>query len=223
MDGTNQGGSQGHSGAEKPGGLSWSQPQQPNSFAPKPFVPSTPPVAHSTQSAAPVITIPHADESTTSRTIAIVSGLVIVVALVAWMIASRSKTPMAVVPSSVATTTTTTPTNTATAGVELHGLAVPSPQDAGSKVTVSHIEVTQPTWVVVYENNNGKVGNVLGAATFFPGATSGSVELLRGTRAGSSYLVGETHDDGDGLYSLHRDSAVRDSNGSVSLIQFQTR
>lgn len=238
MDGTNQGGSQNNSSGQKPSGLSWSQPQQPNSLTPNiPVTPTVPPISAAPapatpainpatqQSSTPIITIPHAEKSTTSRTIAVVSGLVIVVAFTAWAIASRNKDEAKepVIPGTVATTTTPTPTNTSTAGAELHGLTVPSPQDAGSRVTISHIEVTRPTWVVVYENIDGKVGNVLGAAAFSPGVTSGSVELLRNTRAGAAYLVGEAHDDGDGMYSLHQDPAVRDSNGSVSLVQFQTR
>ena len=48
-----------------------------------------------------------------------------------------------------------------------------------------------PTWVVVFENLGGKPGNALGAKMVFPGDTSGTVDLLRGTTAGQSYFVGE--------------------------------
>jgi hypothetical protein len=106
------------------------------------------------------------------------------------------------------------------------GLTVPSPQIAGIIVTVSHIDVSNPTWVVVYEDNNGVPGNALGAALFSPtsadAAMSGSVPLLRATVSGQTYLVGESVDNGDHVFSLTADKPVVDSSGKPVLTEFKT-
>ncbi len=102
-------------------------------------------------------------------------------------------------------------------------LVIPTPQSAGLEVTVSHMVVSVPTWVVIYEDHNGQPGNVLGAGLFVAGRESGVVELLRGTLPGQTYLVGESRDDGDHMYSAQNDPAIRDANGDPMLTQFQTK
>jgi hypothetical protein len=87
-------------------------------------------------------------------------------------------------------------------------LTVASPQKAGLEVAVSNVNVSEPTWVVVYESRQGKPGNVLGASLFFAGGTSGTIELLRGTVAGQSYFVTERTDNGDHKFSLANDQLV---------------
>lgn len=111
----------------------------------------------------------------------------------------------------------------AAAPVSIGGLTIPSPQSAGLQVAVSNVSVSSPTWVVVYENHNGEPGNALGAALFTPERTSGAVELLRGTLPGQTYFAGEARDDGDHMFSLQNDPAVRDENGNPLWLQFQTR
>ncbi|MDE2071425.1 MAG: hypothetical protein KGI70_01665 [Patescibacteria group bacterium] len=88
-------------------------------------------------------------------------------------------------------------------------------QKAGSTVTVSAVNVESPTWVVVYESRNGAPGNALGATLFFPGQSSGNVELLRPTIAGETYFVGESTDNGDRKFELHGDTQVTAEDGSV--------
>ncbi len=102
-------------------------------------------------------------------------------------------------------------------------LSVPTPQDAGMTVLVSSVVVSLPTWVVIYEDINGKPGNVLGAGLFSHGRESGSVELLRETLHGKTYYAGQIRDDGDMLYSVQNDVAVRDADGNLVLVQFKTR
>lgn len=109
-------------------------------------------------------------------------------------------------PSSNATSSTVSGTQeTATPGQGSSGaLTVNSPQKAGLSIAAS-ASVSQPTWVAVYESQNGKPGNVLGAALFFPGQGSGTVELLRGTAAGQTYFATLQTDNGDHKFSLHGD------------------
>lgn len=117
-----------------------------------------------------------------------------------------------------ATTGTTKPSVVGSSGA----LAV-STQNAGLQVAVSSLSVSQPTWVVVFDNNNGTPGNALGAAMFFPGDKVGSIELLRATVSGKTYLVGEYVDDGDHLFSKQKDMQVSGVTGSPMLVEFSVR
>ena len=56
-----------------------------------------------------------------------------------------------------------------------------------------------------------------------PGAAmSGSVPLLRATVSGQTYLVGESIDNGDHVFSLTADKPVEDSSGKPVLTEFKT-
>lgn len=114
------------------------------------------------------------------------------------------------------------PSSSGTA-VSANGLSIPSPQAAGLQIAVASASVTSPTWVVIYENHNGQPGNALGAALFTPERRSGTIDLLRGTLPGQTYFAGEARDDGDHIFSLQRDPAVRDADGNPIWIEFQTR
>lgn len=84
-------------------------------------------------------------------------------------------------------------------------LMVMNLQAPGDSVAIAKAVVSSPTWVVVYEDNSGKPGNALGAALFFPDKQSGSVELLRPTVSGKSYLITKQVDNGDRKFSLKGD------------------
>ena len=132
-----------------------------------------------------------------------------------------------------ATTTTSTSVRTETTPASaipnsvtvssIKGLGVSPLQDAGSEVMVSVEEVSAPAWVVVYESHNGKPGNVLGAGYMTPTIIARSVPLLRNTTSGQTYFIGQTTDDGDSMYSMQKDAALRDTKGNLILIEFKTR
>ncbi len=124
--------------------------------------------------------------------------------------------------SGAAATTNTAPASTSASSATNAALTIPSPQASGLNVAVSNAVVSQPTWVVVYESRAGQPGNVLGAQMFFPGTTSGAVSLLRGTLPGQTYFVGESVDDGDHIFSVDNDKPVRNADGSLMTVQFQT-
>jgi len=98
--------------------------------------------------------------------------------------------------------------NAGAANIATSTLGVPSPQKAGMEVMVARAEVSAPTWITVYETRDGKPGNVLGAALFAAGQSSGTVDLLRGTVAGQTYLVAERSDNGDHRFSLKDDALI---------------
>ena len=101
-------------------------------------------------------------------------------------------------------------------------LVVMSPQSAGTEVQISKAIVSEPTWVVVYENQDGKPGNALGASLFFPDHQSGAVELLRSTVSGRSYLAVKQVDNGDHRFSL-KDDPLLSEGGQVQWVTFQVK
>lgn len=101
-------------------------------------------------------------------------------------------------------------------------LTIESPQKAGKRVEVAHISVNAPTWVVVYEDRSGKPGNALGARLFFAGQSSGAVDLLRATTAGTSYLAVKQADNGDRKFSLKGDPYLSEG-GEVRWVKFEVQ
>lgn len=79
-------------------------------------------------------------------------------------------------------------------------------QKAGAAVSVSLVSSDASAWLAVRENNNGLVGNILGAKRIDVG-TSGNVEvpLLRATEAGKSYYVVLFKDNGDRMFDFKTD------------------
>ena len=79
-------------------------------------------------------------------------------------------------------------------------------QKAGAAVLVSLVSSDASAWLAVRENNNGLVGNILGAKRIDVG-TSGNVEipLLRSTEAGKSSYVVLFKDNGDRMFDFKTD------------------
>ncbi len=201
-------------GPQKPS-LSWSQPAQTSTPAQKPQEKKEMPKPAAV-SAAP--------KGNGNRVLWWIVGGVIILGLIIWGLVALHDQNTQPNTTSTGTTTTTGASTTTQPSSSASFLTAPSPQAAGTEVTVANVSVTNPTWVVVYEDNNGKPGNALGAGLFFSpsqgGATSGTVTLLRGTVAGQSYLVGESLDNGDRVFSLQSDKPVTDMSGAVLWAHF---
>lgn len=73
-------------------------------------------------------------------------------------------------------------------------------QPAGVAVFVTGLVLTKSQWVAVYEDRDGKPGNILGASRVFPGYISTSVDLLRNTETGGKYYVALLADNGDEVF-----------------------
>jgi len=154
----------------------------------------------------------------TMRNLLITVVTILAVMGIAWAITGNEKSP-------TGTPSNTIPSGTTTdnRGTQSGSLVVASPQTAGLTVAISNVAVQVPTWVVIYENYNGQLGNVLGAALFTKDRSSGVVDLLRGTLPGQSYFVGEARDDGDHMFSMINDPAIRDANGNPVTLTFETK
>jgi len=208
-------------GQNKQGGLSWSTPQNQNQQQ-KPLIPAKPAV------------LPAASPSggNAARYAGMVVVGVIAGVIVAWGY-SAWRAPGGTANNTNATSTsslTGTPAGGDNLGVDVGtaalgsniSLSIASPQSAGNSVAVARAVVSAPTWVVIYENNNGAPGNALGAALFFPGTSSGSVELLRATAAGKTYLAAEQLDNGDRRFSL-KDDKFLSEDGTPQWVTFEVR
>ncbi len=199
----------------KQGGLSWSTPAQsqvPTPPANKQFVaPKTPP-----------ITIMAPSQSSAKKyavmiALGILAGVIIAWGWSAFNGSSKNTKSTSSANSALGVDASSTPS--LASGLNL---TIASPQVAGNSVAVAKAVVSVPTWIVVYENNSGKPGNALGAALFFPESQSGTVELLRGTTPGKSYLVAEQVDNGDRRFSLKDDQFVT-IDGAVQLATFEVK
>jgi len=227
----------GMNSGQKPGGLSWSQPaggqssnnsssvqkpiQMPGSL-PKTNQQSTPKSGgHASQQGG--------QQSGRKTLLWIFAGGILIGALVGWMWfgTQQSATPTDSGAQGTDSTSDGALGDTMPAvgaAISSEWLAAPSPQPAGLQVAISHISVTRPTWVVVYESRGGQPGNALGASLFFDATqNSGVVDLLRGTLPGQMYFVGESIDDGDRIFSLQNDKPVRDQSGNPLWVTFQTQ
>ena len=213
--------------------LSWSQPAQPK------------PAVNTNNASVPTAATPTVNNkndaqaaqaaSNTGTYVGIFVAGLIIGALIGWGITS-SGTGNTSGASSTASTSAMTATSTASAtgsNVNLNGSTIGSgstgsitlaaTEPAGFAVTITNMSVSQPTWLVVYEDHNGSAGNAIGAGLFFAGQNSGTVQLLRATLPGQSYLVGQAIDNGDKTFSLATDKPVQNANGTPLYTEFTAK
>lgn len=213
-------------GKEKQGGLSWSTPSTPaaqhNAASQhKPVVPAAKPAA-----SAPLA----ASGSSAGKYIGMIVVGVLAGVIIAWgWSAMRTSPGTAQDDNGTGTATSTQEGNNLgidTGSVPALGadpaFSIMSPQSAGTSVAIKKAMVSAPTWVVVYENKDGKPGNALGAALFFPDRQGGTVELLRATVSGRSYLAVKQVDNGDRKFSLKDDQYLSEG-GEVQWVTFEVK
>lgn len=87
-------------------------------------------------------------------------------------------------------------------------------QSAGNAVEVTRVKTAMPVWVAVRELKAGVAGNILGVHKVQPGDTPVSVELLRPTVKGGSYLVALYNDIGDPAFNYREDTVVSGVQGA---------
>ena len=93
-------------------------------------------------------------------------------------------------------------------------------QAAGQTVSVKSVSLGQTTWLAVRDNNNGVLGNILGAKRLEIGKhTDVKIELLRPTLAEKSYFVVLYADDGDLAFDYKKDKLM-ESEGKPFAVSF---
>ena len=199
-------------GEQKQGGLSWSTPAQ--SQIPLQKAPTPPKIPKNSPTPA---------SNSAKYTGMIVLGIIVGVAIAwGWTALRSSKTTESTATPTTEEGSTTTNSTVAPAQGSDPSLTIMTPQSPGTSVSVEKAIVASPTWVVVYENNNGKLGNALGAGLFFPEKQSGTVELLRATMSGKSYLAVKQVDNGDRKFSLKDDQFLSEG-GTVQWVTFEVK
>ena len=198
-----------NSNNHKQGDLSWSTPAQSPMPVQKPVI--TPKVQEPAKPAS----------NSTKYIIMIVLGVIAGV-IIAWGWSATRSPKESVSTNTTNTNLNTTTSETITAPSSGFDLTIASPQIAGNSVAVAKAVVSAPTWIVVYENNAGQPGNALGAALFFPENQGGTVELLRGTTGGKSYLATGQVDNGDRKFSL-KDDRFLGEDGTPQWVTFEVK
>lgn len=126
---------------------------------------------------------------------------------------SSQKSPESPAAPSTVTTTHTAPVT----------LTVPDEQEVGTSVEVTNLETSYSLWAVVYQNEGGVPGRVLGAARFFPGRSEGHIELLRMTLPNLTYFVGLAEDTPSHSFSVHSNLPIRGEDGKQVMVLFTAR
>ena len=196
-----------NNGKPSQGGLSWTTPAQSPMPAQKPAAPPK----------AQVMPAKPASSSTKYAGMIVLGVIAGVIIAWGWSALNAPKE------SALTSANTNPPAETSGRLVETDERFLGSPQAAGNSVSVATAAISSPTWIVVYENNNGNPGNALGAALFFPGNQGGTVELLRGTTAGKSYLVTLQTDNGDRKFSLKDDQFLLSADGAPQWVTFEVK
>ena len=89
-----------------------------------------------------------------------------------------------------------------------------SDQNFGTPVSVDSVVLDRTSWVVVYEDNAGVPGSILGAHVYDKGTvTDAQITLLRSTVPELIYYVKIHADDGDRAFDFKKDLAVVDESG----------
>ncbi len=209
--------------AQKPT-LSWQSPAPAKPVVPVSTpvpVPTTPPQNKIDKPAQITIDQSGSGSSMLTYAIVFVAGLIIGT-LLGWAISHGSSTSSPTNAATTSSSSTETSTSTMSDSSTSSAVQLDLQQSAGSKVAVSKVSVGKPTWVVVYDNSNGTPGRALGATLFLPttagGETSGTIDLLRPTVSGTTYLIGQLEDDGDYLLSFQKDRSVSDPSGKPILM-----
>lgn len=102
-------------------------------------------------------------------------------------------------------------------------LLVVEDQNFGETVVVNSVAIDRTSWIVVFEDNDGVAGSILGAQLYDAGEIiDGSISLLRGTIADSLYYVKVHSDDGDRQFDFTKDVPYLDESGIEVMTTFRT-
>lgn len=98
----------------------------------------------------------------------------------------------------------------------------------GDSVIVKSINLNADSWLAIHEDLNGKPGNILGAAWFPQGSSSGAIELQRATTDGATYYAMLHTDkqirgeDGHRVFDYKVDMPMTDDTGNPLMVKFMT-
>ena len=92
-----------------------------------------------------------------------------------------------------------------------------SDQDSGESVMISHVVVSEDSWIAVREVVDGTMGNILGAGRLSSGEYFDvSIPLLRPTSPSGEYSAVIYKDNGSGEFEYNFDFLVTDGSKPIS-------
>jgi len=95
-------------------------------------------------------------------------------------------------------------------------------QKTGFSVSVDHVSMAKKGYVVIYDNDNGKLGKIIGNSKILPEGESRNViiSLLRMTINGESLFAVLHEDNGDNAFYPDIDTPFYDQDGNIMYILF---
>ena len=144
----------------------------------------------------------------------VVTAIVIVVLIVAGVMAWGGKSSQA------PTTSDTSATNSNSATTGSANSIIMADQYPGNVVYVSSVQLSQPGWVVIHEDNNGQPGAIIGEAYAGAGISPVKVILTSPTIDGHSYYAMLHSDNGDKKFDVSVDLPLKDQNGNIIMKLF---
>ncbi len=95
-------------------------------------------------------------------------------------------------------------------------------QPEGLHVFVNSVSADRTVWIAVQEDNNGELGNILGAARLQEGNHEGVwIDLLRNTEASNTYYITAYDDNGDEMFSAEGDMLLPGPEGNGVIASFR--
>jgi len=94
-------------------------------------------------------------------------------------------------------------------------------QKAGTVMTIKEITMEKDGFAVVYDNNNGKLGNIIGNSRYLPKGKTLNVlfGLTRPSVRGEMLYIVIHEDSGDGIFSPTIDIPARDAEKNIIMDQ----
>ena len=95
-------------------------------------------------------------------------------------------------------------------------------QKPGSSVSVDFASMIKEGYVVIYDNDNGRFGKIIGNSKVLPKGESSniSIGLIRPTINGEFLFAMLHEDNGDGTFSPNIDVPLRDQDGNIMYMFF---
>lgn len=142
--------------------------------------------------------------------------VIVIVALIilGYYMFSGSKTPTL----NPDITTDTTTSDDATNNVNR---IMVSDQFPGNIVYVSSVLLAKPGFVVIYKDNNGTPGEVIGSQYFSAGTYPGKITLTSSTVEGGKYYAVLHLDNGDKKFDIAKDLPIKDASGNIIMKPFR--
>ncbi len=97
-----------------------------------------------------------------------------------------------------------------------------SDQRPGSFVTINLVFLEKPGYVIIYNDNRGRPGEIIGSTKLLVKGESGDVvaNLVRPSVHGEEFFAVIHEETGDGIFSPNLDTPLRDSDGNIIFMRF---